>query len=166
MNQQIYIHYGATEFDPEKGFPIENNKGWIKPKGGLWASRINATRGWKDWCEVEDFRECTEKLSFKFTIKNGSNIVTIKSLEDLEKLPVQEGSRWSKDTPWRSYIIDFEKCIDQGIDAVELCIYGDEYDCDDYFELHNSLYGWDCDSIVILNPNAVIPVSDTEGMTA
>ena len=61
---------------------------------------------------------------------------------------------------------DFEKCIDQGIDAVELCIYGDEYDCDDYFELHNSLYGWDCDSIVILNPNAVIPVSDTEGMTA
>ena len=52
MNQQIYIHYGATEFDPEKGFPIENNKGWIKPKGGLWASRINATRGWKDWCEV------------------------------------------------------------------------------------------------------------------
>ena len=108
----------------------------------------------------------TEKLSFKFTIKNGSNIVTIKSLEDIKKLPVQEGSRWSKDTPWRSYIIDFEKCIDQGIDAVELCIYGDEYDCDDYFELHNSLYGWDCDSIVILNPNAVIPVSDTEGMTA
>ena len=88
MNQQIYIHYGATEFDPEKGFPIENNKGWIKPKGGLWASRINATRSWKDWCEVEDFRECTEKLSFKFTIKNGSNIVTIKSLEDIKKLPV------------------------------------------------------------------------------
>lgn len=39
MNRQIYIHYGATKFDPLLGFPIKNEYCWVKPKGGLWASR-------------------------------------------------------------------------------------------------------------------------------
>ena len=39
MNRQIYIHYGATQFNPLLNFPIKNKRCWVKPKGGLWASR-------------------------------------------------------------------------------------------------------------------------------
>ena len=55
------------------------------------------------------------------------------------------------------YLIDFEKCVRLGIDAIELCWYGDEYADIASGDLHFELYGWDCDSIVVLNPNAVIP---------
>lgn len=47
MNRQIYIHYGAKQFDPLLNFPIKNEHCWVKPKGGLWGSRINASFGWK-----------------------------------------------------------------------------------------------------------------------
>lgn len=36
MNRQIYIHYGAKQFDPLLNFPIKNEHCWVKPKGGLW----------------------------------------------------------------------------------------------------------------------------------
>ena len=48
MNRQIYIHYGATQFNPLLNFPIKNKRCWVKPKGGLWASRKNASFGWKN----------------------------------------------------------------------------------------------------------------------
>ncbi len=43
------------------------------------------------------------------------------------------------------------------IDAIELCWYGDEYQSVANGDLYFELYGWDCDSIVVLNPNAVVP---------
>lgn len=42
MERQIYIHYGTTNFDPSKGFPIKNEPHWVKPGGG--------TLGIKDKC--------------------------------------------------------------------------------------------------------------------
>lgn len=39
-----YIHYGSTQFDPKKKFPIRNDS-WTKPRGGFWASRVDATFG-------------------------------------------------------------------------------------------------------------------------
>lgn len=62
MDIPRYIHYGATEFIPTKGFPIKNLEHFMKPKGGLWASRKNASFGWKDWCEQEDFRHCDMEI--------------------------------------------------------------------------------------------------------
>lgn len=53
--------------------------------------------------------------------------------------------------------ISFEKCLRAGIDAIELCWYGDEYQSVANGDLYFELYGWDCDSIVVLNPNAVVP---------
>lgn len=56
MQKPIYVHYGSTFFEPSRNFPISNHRNWSKPFGGLWASRQDATFGWKDWCEREEFR--------------------------------------------------------------------------------------------------------------
>lgn len=127
MDSPVYIHYGSTKFIPTKGFPIKNQEYFMKPKGGLWASRKNASFGWKDWCKEEDFRDC-----------------------DIAKME-NDGLAWV-------YSIDFEKCLHLGIDAIELCWYGDEYRDAASGNLHYELYGWDCDSIVVLNPDAIVPL--------
>lgn len=47
MTGEVYIHYGADAFDPSHGFPVVNTKySWVKPHGGLWASRKRASYGW------------------------------------------------------------------------------------------------------------------------
>ncbi len=150
MNRQIYIHYGSTAFDPTKGFPIQNVKYWPKPQGGLWASRKIATFGWKDWCTENEFRECIPENSFEFTMRDESRIVVINTIAQLRRLPEV------KDRMNSSYCIDFEKCLRGGIDAIELCWYGDEYKSLVNGDLYFELYGWDCDSMVVLNPEAVI----------
>lgn len=155
MGHQIYIHYGSIHFDPTKGFPIENRKCWNKPKGGLWASRIDASFGWKDWCREECFRECFDSNSFKFTIKDGYSVCTISTMQQLIRLLRQN----VKPDPYISeYPVDFVKCLDMSIDAIELCWYGKEYKDISSGDLYRALYGWDCDSIVVLNPDAVLPM--------
>ena len=52
------------------------------------------------------------------------------------------------------HYIDYEKCLENGIDAIELLIYGPGYQWDS--DVHyRDLYGWDCDSLLVLNPNAI-----------
>lgn len=153
MDSPVYIHYGSTKFIPTKGFPIKNQEYFMKPKGGLWASRKNASFGWKDWCKEEDFRDCDIANSFEFTFAKQAKIVTINTTKQLYNLPKMEndGLAWV-------YSIDFEKCLHLGIDAIELCWYGDEYRDAASGNLHYELYGWDCDSIVVLNPDAIVPL--------
>ena len=72
---------------------------------------------------------------------------------DLRQLPMV------RDVPpgmWEE--IDFVECLRRGIDAVELCWYGEEYQDQRADDLYLALYGWDCDSIVVLNPDAVIQI--------
>ena len=45
-------------------------------------------------------------------------------------------------------LLDFEK-LAETYDAVEVSISSD-------FDLYYKLYGWDCDSIVIMNPDVVV----------
>lgn len=87
MQKPIYVHYGSTFFEPSRNFPISNHRNWSKPFGGLWASRQDATFGWKDWCEREEFRECDENNSFKFQLCDGSKVATIHCMKDLDCLP-------------------------------------------------------------------------------
>lgn len=151
-NRQIYIHYGSTDFDSEKGFPIKNRQPpWCKPLGGFWASRLDATFGWKEWCEREDFRVCDSNESFQFVLKEGARVEVIHDLAKLRSLPILTISEGLSQT----YNIDFEKCRNTGIDAIELCWYGDEWKEVAKDDLYFALYGWDCDSIVILNPDIV-----------
>lgn len=148
--EATYIHYGHTAFDPDIFKSIANERGWIKPTGGLWASPVDAERGWKDWCEDESFRECTEDNSFKFTMRDGAKIFYIDSKEALEELADHYGN--SKDDWFHCFMltnIDFEQMLKDGWDGLEISI-------SKYWELYHALYGWDCDSIVVLNKDAVM----------
>lgn len=151
----VYIHYGAKKFNPSRNFPVKNNLAYVsaKPVGGLWASRENASWGWKQWCENNDFGKCNESNSFKFRLKDGCNIFIIHLRKELETLPEKD---WLlKLCLGNCYYIDFEKCIEMGIDAIELCWYGEEYNGQAEDNMYYALYGWDCDSILVLNPDIV-----------
>ena len=138
-----YIHYGHNEFDINK-FKTPKNRDWCnKPCGGLWSSRVNAKRGWKDWCEQEDFRECRKDNSFTFKISDDANVLYINCVDDVNKLPEQAQYKGSS---IRS--VDFEQLMLNGIDAIEFNLSND-------WGLYMALYGWDCDSTLILNPNII-----------
>lgn len=152
-----YIHYGCKEFDINKFRPIKNEPYFSKPCGGFWASPVEAEQSWKEWCISNDFRECDESNSFKFILTEGSNVLHLYSAKDLEDLPKLKSR---EDDYIRKDFLDFEKLISLGYDAVELHLSEEIIDEDSTFMdgLYWKLYGWDCDSILIMNPNIVCEI--------
>ena len=141
-----YIHYGHTKFDKSVFTKIKNVDCSTKPKGGLWASDVEAEHRWKDWCEAEEFRDCKEENSFSFVLSDNAKVLYIESVNDLESLPKGKDKFGLNFSSW--YLLDFEK-LAETYDAVEVSISSD-------FDLYYKLYGWDCDSIVIMNPDIVV----------
>ena len=141
---KTYIHYGCCEFKREKFVMPSTRKYNNKPNGGLWASDVNAKYGWKNWCEENDWDGCLLNQSFSFRLSNKANVVRINWLSDLDQLPEQKDAReW---TSIRS--VDYDKLIADGVDAIEFNISND-------WSLYMGLYGWDCDSLLVLNPDVI-----------
>ena len=141
-----YIHYGHTKFDKSVFNKIKNVDCSTKPKGGLWASDVESEHGWKEWCNENKFRDCDKENSFTFTLSDDAKILYIESVNDLESLPKGKDKFGLNFSSW--YLLDFEK-LAETYDAVEVSISSD-------FDLYYKLYGWDCDSIVIMNPDIVV----------
>ena len=53
------------------------------------------------------------------------------------------------------YKPDFEKIMAMGYDVID---YRLSDDISGIGKLYWCLYGWDCDSILVLNPNVIIPI--------
>lgn len=145
-----YIHYGHTKFDKTMFKKIRNDTSILstKPENGcgFWASDVNAECGWKEWCESEEFRDCNKENSFKFTLADDVKVLYIDSVSDLQSLPKVKDKFDLNFSSW--YLLDFEK-LAETYDAVEVSISSD-------FDLCYQLYGWDCDSIVVMNPDVII----------
>ena len=161
---KIYRHYGDNKFDIEKFNNIKNKGRFTcKPLGGLWASPIECEYGWKDFVE-NDYTEKEKDLNryFDFNLDDNSKIIIIDSIDSFYKVPLKEGMDEILEKEYNKYInnphidyniympkticIDFEKCLELGIDGIEV-----EMNSYTYY----ALYGWDCDSIVILNPKII-----------
>lgn len=152
MSDRRYIHYGHSGFIPDLFRKIKNHYGFVKPSGGLWASSVDAPYGWKQWCEQEDFLVHRLKDSFTFKLSENSKILHIRSVQDLKLLPRQEDLLF--EPPF--VCLDFEKLLADGWDAVELHLSEERRDELDWYDgLYWKLYGWDCDSILIMNPDVV-----------
>ena len=138
----VYIHYGDDTF--RKMNPIKNRAWFTKPHGGLWASRVNDPHGWKDWCETEEFRLDALGSYFLFTLKPEARVLELSHEDQLENLPKLKP--YNKNDTWSECILDFEK-LAMEYDAVEVTNIG---------RLYYPLYRWDCNSILVMNPDIVI----------
>jgi hypothetical protein len=152
--EMIYTHYGASEYNPEKFKPIKNRPISAKPEGGLWASPLGAKHGWKEWCEGNEFHVEKLEKSFQFTLAENANILTLRSTDQLRGLPEAKQEFDMGINAW--VCLDFEKLAADGVDAILVDISGDE--TAEWMEgLYWKLYGWDCDSILILNKEIIRP---------
>lgn len=150
-----FIHYGHRCFDKERFVPIQNRECWNKPSGGLWASPVDSEYGWRVWCEESNFAECEEENSFTFSIKPEANIYFIRTVEAANNLPRAESEysigRIMPETAFSTIMgIDFEAMVKDGVDAIV-------YEQSACPQLYWKLYGWDCDSILVMNPDIVVP---------
>ena len=139
--KKIYIHYGSKHFDKNL-FQEIKNVAFVKPEGGLWASDVKAKYGWKEWTEDNNFM--TEKYNkdnyFKFRLKDTAKVLKLEKPSDLINLPKDKEL-----LKLRFYnCLDFEELKKQ-YDAIEIII----------DKLYWDLYGWDCDSILILNKEVI-----------
>lgn len=147
----VLIHYGDDRFRIGDFYPIKNHS-FVKPMGGLWASPEDSQFGWKHWCEAEDFHTNRLKDSFRFTLDIKAKILTINSLKDLISLPTEnlvDAKGWTR-ISW-GISLDFEK-IAKKYDAIHLTCSG-QYAT--RFSSPLSLYGWDCESVLILKPKYI-----------
>lgn len=145
-----FIHYGHDKFDKNLFIPIINVD-FVKPVGGLWASPINSRCSWKDWCVSKDFHLPSLNRSFRFKLKNGSRIFVIGDKKSLYFLPIYKDSYVLGSI--YNLSLDFE-LISKSYDALWLTDKGKKA-TDNPMEYLN-LCGWDCESLLVLNPNIII----------
>ena len=150
-----FITYGF-EYNPKKWREIRNHKFFNKPNGGLWGSPIDSSWGWKDWCDSENFkRNDGFNSGFTWEISDPDKILIIDSMETYQSLP--ESYKYSSSLfGYRTnYIyLDFER-ISQDYDAILLTERG-------FNELRHDISlnfcFWDCESIIVLNQEAIINI--------
>lgn len=150
---KTYIHYGSKVYDPSRFKEIKNRWcPWNKPQHGtgLWASAVDAEYDWKDWCEDNNFGECIDDESFRFTLKDDTKVFTVKCEEDAKRLLSKTGKFYAYSASLFDGI-DFEKLRDFGYDALEIFAGSNR-------TIYDLFYGWDCDSILILNKDVIVPV--------
>ena len=155
-DQNRYVHYGAKYFVRDKFESIENEDFRNKPDGGFWASSCKAKNSWSAWCVENDFKRANLEECFYFSLSETANVLRIESLEDCKELTLQPVGYMHKEYMNPNYkVIDYKACIARGFDAIE---YKYDIACksEDFEEIDSIMWGWDCDSILILNPDIVV----------
>jgi hypothetical protein len=138
VSELTVVHYGSKKYKKSLVKPVRN-RNFVKPHGGLWTSPVNSKWGWKEWCKSSEFRECNEKNSFKLKFNADAKILIINSYDDLENIPNKSLCCIT--------CMDFELLATM-CDAIWLTKKG----CSETHLSHPlSLYGWDCESVLILN---------------
>lgn len=139
------ITYGCGDrFDPAKFSPIKNRE-FVKPAGGPWASPVNSKYGWRAWCEDANYGDLSQHFEFYFC----GNVFVIDGVSDAARMP------WYKPA-WalgdNGACPDFEKLMLRRYDAIWLTVKGER---ETRFG-QPSLYGWDCECVLIMNPYGIL----------
>ncbi len=120
---------------------------WNKPEsGGLWLSKIGTMYGWYDWCKDNMPKWINNATYFDVKLCENANIIYFKCEEDLWRL-AKSHPDWFLESlvPW--YTFDFERMVHDGVDAIDVDIMNGLYD---------PLYGWDCNSVLVMNKDVVV----------
>jgi len=143
INQLIELrlrHYGNTRYKRDLIKPICDVPFRNKPSGGLWTSPVGSEYGWSDWSKDNEYGD----LSSHFDLIFKGTIFEIDSLDDMNNLPWIESDR----TPF----VSFEPLVFMGYDAIHLTVKGE---AETRFTHPKDLYGWDCETVLIMNPDAI-----------
>lgn len=146
----------GNKFDASKFNPIENSPYFCKPKGGLWSSPINSEWGWRQWVESEMPQWMEQKYGltqFRFTLKPGAKIYTVDSVVDLLMIPHKIKMPGIFSSCFGD-LIDFEAMAKE-FDAILLTEAGESQTRYSEHDFGMSLYGWDCESLLVLRPDNV-----------
>ena len=138
------VHYTADKNFKLRPIKVDEGDLPIKPKGGIWASPVDAKFSWKDWCEGEKFDDLNSKYAVILDI-DITNFIVIGRKNDLDKLP------WYKKFGFLE-AIDFKKLVGEGVDGIYLTTRGE---AETRFSFPRTLYGWDCESVLILNKRCI-----------
>ena len=162
MKEEIFITLGCgNSFDLEKFKTVENSPYFCKPHGGLWSSPENSKWGWKQWVESEmpEWMEKKYGLSqFRFRIKPGSKIYQIDSVIDLIEVP-HKIKTYGQPSCFGD-LIDFEQMAAE-YDGILLTERGQAETRWSDWEFGMSLYGWDCESLLVLRPDCIEELHET-----
>lgn len=143
-SKQIVL--GISELSKEKFAPIKNRFMKLKPAGGLWASPYwsdnEYVSSWHEWCSSE-MPKWVSNDTVVLDIKDTAKVYTINSKKDLRNLIKIVGGITRKYITVDGKSINFEEAS-KVYDVIYLSKRGQERT---YFEL----YGWDCESTLILN---------------
>lgn len=149
--KEIYIHFGNPKYEKEKFIEIKN-RDFVKSYGGLWASPLNAKYGWKKFCEDNLISKIGVSNYFLFKLKDEAKVLKITRAEQLHNLPLNNSaSKIFKDI---FIALDFEE-IKKEYDAIEVLISEDD-------QLYWDLYGWDYDSLLVLNKDVIKEMNENE----
>ena len=135
-------HYSESDYSKAKFNPISDIPFRNKPGGGLWTSPVDSEHSWVDWCESVNFRACDKYYDVDFYGK----LLTIDNERDLDLLPwIEHEGR---------HFVSFQALCALGFtyDAIHLTAKGER---ETRFSNPLSLYGWDCETVLILNPNSM-----------
>jgi hypothetical protein len=164
-----FVSYGLGEYDPNLFNVIENNKYNIKPKGGLWTSPKNSNYGWIDFCRDENYCKFGGfKTGFEFQLKPDSKIYIIDTFFDLIKVPYKIKDPLYSGISYHQNFIDYENMANE-YDAIWLTDNG-QFDTRspemqglfDFDGCTINLYGWDCESLIILRKECIINVRNID----
>lgn len=136
------VHYGASHYYPKEFNPISDVPFRNKPRGGLWSSPVGSSFGWREWCEAEQYGDLKKSFDFDFV----GSVLKIDSVADMESLPWIECNG--------SHFISFQALCAPGFsyDAIHLTERGQQ---ETRFSFPKSLYGWDCECVLVLNPKSI-----------
>ena len=140
-----------------------------KPRKALWGSPMSDNSySWKQWCEDNDFRIGNEEDFYywkTYTIweMEDAKILKLSTLKDLKDL-LSKGVLNLSSQYINAYLFDFKEIKELGYSAVELidsCLghtFG--WDSMEDVRIEMCMNSWDCNSIVVLNPDDIVIPKD------
>lgn len=145
MSKLRLIHYGSSRYDPDKFLPISDEPFRNKPRGGLWTSPVGSGYSWHDWCKAESFGD----LSKSFEVEFNGKVLQIDSIADMKSLPWIECQG--------IHFVTFQALCAGGFyyDAIHLTERGQ---AETRFAHPRSLYGWDCETVLVMNPGSITAI--------
>lgn len=148
-----YIHYGHDKFDRNLFVPVRNGRHLNKPVGGLWASPVDAERGWYNWCKSNDFILGRLRTGFLFELSQNARVLEL-TPDNVWELPEDKESLFIRRPIEKRDFLSMVEAVDFEALAREYDVL--ECSLSEYPSLYWSLYGWDCDCILVLNPEVIV----------